>query len=95
MLLPGRAVFYLYSTFKSDKKCCKYKEILIVFYIGIGKTVWYNVRGLCNIELMGSGKRVDNGKEKIGKEKNGRVKNGRDRNGRVKIMKEIIMEERR
>lgn len=85
----------MYGTFKSDKKCCKYKEILIVFYIGIGKTVWYNVRGLCNIELMGSGKRVDNGKEKIGKEKNGRVKNGRDRNGRVKIMKEIIMEERR
>lgn len=63
---------------------------MIVFYIGIGKTVWYNVRGLCNIELMGSGKRVDKGKEK-----NGRVKNGRDRNGRVKIMKEIIMEERR
>lgn len=64
----------MYGTFKSDKKCCKYKEILIVFYIGIGKTVWYNVRGLCNIELMGSGKREDNGKEKIGKEKNARVK---------------------
>lgn len=73
----------MYGTFKSDKKCCKYKEILIVFYIGIGKTVWYNVRGLCNIELMGSGKRVDNRKEKIGKEKN----------AREKIMEETGMEE--
>lgn len=56
---------------------------MIVFYIGIGKTVWYNVRGLCNIELMGLGKRVDNGKEKIGKEKN----------AREKIMEETGMEE--